>query len=111
MAFIEKTLVPHLFEEPPLAFDIGVVERPVGVGGVDPHAGAGGERTPLLDIATHRFAASSIELGDPVGLDLDLVVEPKLLFDLDLHRKSVTIPAALAGHSLAAHGLKAGEKV
>ncbi len=39
------------------------------------------------------------------------VSRPELLFDLELDRQTVAVPASLAGHVLAAHGLEAGIQV
>ncbi|CAB4817303.1 unannotated protein [freshwater metagenome] len=51
MAFIEKFFVPKLSNEPPHRFDIGVVEGPIRIGGVDPYAGTLGECGPIGDVA------------------------------------------------------------
>ena len=70
-----------------------------------------GEGRPVLDVAVHRLAAAPVELGDAVRLDLVLGGEPELLLDLELDGQAVAVPAALAGHLAAAHGLEAGVEV
>ena len=52
-----------------------------------------------------------VELGDPVFLDLRLVLDPELLLDGDLDRQAVAVPAALAVAVEAAHRLEAREDV
>ena len=74
---VEQALVPQLAHEPPDRLDVVVGERPVGVGGVDPHAGAAGERRPVLDVAGDRLAAALVEGLDAVGLDLGLGAEAR----------------------------------
>ncbi len=91
--------------------DVGVVERPVGVVGVEPHADALGERLEVGDVALHRLAAQPVELADAEGLDLVLVVDAELLLDLDLDREAVAVPAALAGHVPPPHGVEPGVDV
>ena len=74
---------------------------------VDPEADPLGQPVPLLQVREHRLAAPRVELRDPILLDLRLVVDAQLLFDRDLHRQPVAVPAALALHAIAAHRLKA----
>ena len=111
VALVEQALVPQLADQPPHRLDVGVVEGPVGVGGVDPDAGAVGEGLPVGDVAVHRLTAAPVELGDAERLDLVLGGEPELLLDLELDGQAVAVPAALAGHLAAAHGLEAGVDV
>ena len=107
MAFVEKSFVPKLADEPPHRFNIGVVEGPIRVGGVNPHAGSFGECSPVSDITLNRFAAALVELGDPEFFDLLLRRESEFLFHLKLHRETVTVPPALSGNISATHGLEA----
>jgi hypothetical protein len=111
VALVEQALVPELADEPPDRLDVVVAERPVGVGGVDPHAGAGGEGRPVLDVARDRLAAAGVEGLDAVGLDVGLGAEPQLLLDLQLDGQPVGVPPALAGDVAAPHGLEAGEQI
>src|SRR3546814_6687813 len=70
------TLLPYTTcfrsDQPPDALDVVVRQRPVRVGGVDPHARAGGEGRPVLHVALHRLTAPLVELLDAVGLDVAL---------------------------------------
>ena len=102
---VETTAVPDLAQRPPHRFDVFVGERDVGVVEVDPEADPLREPVPLLDVAEHRLAAASVELGDPVVLDLGLRGDPELLFDLELDREPVAVPARLARHVVPPHRL------
>ena len=111
VALVEAPVVPDLAQRPPDRLDVGVGERHVGVVEVDPEPDPLGEPVPFLDVAEHRLAAALVELGDPVGLDLGLRGDPQLPLDLQLDRQAVAVPAGLAGHPVAAHGLVAGVDV
>ncbi len=105
-AFVELFGIPHLAEEPPHALDVGVVHRPVRIGHVEPHADASGQCGPVLDVALHGFAAPLVERLDAEFFDLGLAGEAQLLLDLDLDREAMAVPARLAGHVLAPHGVE-----
>ena len=111
VALVQQPLLPQLREEPPHRLDVVVGQRPVGIGGVDPGARAGGQGRPVLDVALDGVAAVLVELGHPVGLDLVLGVEAELLLHLQLHRQAMAVPTALAGHVVTSHGLEAGVEV
>ena len=111
VALGQQALVEDLLERPPDRLDVVVVEREVGVVGVDPEADPLGQRVPLVDVAQHRLAALGVELGDAVALDVVLGVEAELLLDLELDRQAVAVPAALAVHVVAAHRPVAREDV
>ena len=111
VALVEQVLLPQLGEQPPHRLDVVVGQGPVGVGGVDPGARSGGQRRPVLHVALHRVAAVLVEGGHAVGLDLVLGVQAQGLLHLELDRQAVAVPAALAGHGLAPHGLEAGVEV
>ena len=96
-ALVDEPPVPHLLEVPPHALDVVVGERPVRVGGVEPHADARRERGPVLDVAVDRLAAAPVELGDAVLLDLVLAGEAELLLDLELHRADRGSPSRPCG--------------
>jgi hypothetical protein len=111
VALGQQALLPDLLERPPDRLDVGVVEREVGVAGVDPEADPLGQLVPLVDVAEHRLAALRVELGDPVALDVVLALDAELLLDLELDREPVAVPAGLAGNEVPLHGLVAGEDV
>ncbi len=111
VALVQQPLVPQLAHEPPHRLDVVVGEGPVGVRGVDPHPGARGQRRPVLDVAGHRLAAPGVEGLDAVGLDVGLGAQAQLFLDLELDGQAVGVPAPLARHVAAPHGLEAGEQV
>jgi hypothetical protein len=96
-----------LAQRPPDRLDVRRVERAIGVVEVDPEADALGQRVPVLEVLEDRLAAALVELGDPEGLDLLLVLDPELLLDGDLDGQAVGVPAALALDLVAAHRLVA----
>ena len=112
VALVDETLVPDLPEQPPHRFDVGVVERVVGISHVHPEPHALGHALPVADVAHHRFAAPPGELGHPdLTFDLGLVEDPELLLDLVLDRQAVGVPSGLARAVVALHVLEAGEDV
>ena len=108
---VDQSGVPEGLEDPPAGLDVFGRVGAVGVGHVDPERHPFGHVLPLLDVLHHRLAAVSVELGDAVLLDRGLAVEAEHLLDFDLDGQAVSVPAALARDSLAAHGLVAGEEV
>ena len=110
-ALVQQALVPHLADQPPHRFDEAVVERPVGAGGVEPHAHPLGERLPLLHVAVDRLPAAAVELLDAEVADLGLARQAELPLDLDLDRQAVAVPPTLTGDVAAPHGVEAGEEV
>ena len=111
VALVEAALVPVLLQRPPDRLDVVVLEGHVGVVEVDPEADPLGQPVPLLDVLEDRLAAALVELGDPELLDLLLGGDPQLLFDLELDRQPVAVPAGLARHPVAAHRAVAGVDV
>ena len=111
MSLVDVAGVPDLLELPPDALDVLVRERPVRVLRVEPHADAGGERRPVLDVAEHGVAAALVERGDAVVLDLVLVGDPELLLHLDLDGEPVTVPPGFPRDVVAAHGLESWVEV
>ncbi len=107
MPLVQQLAPVDLRKRPPDRLDVALVERAVGVVEVDPEADPLGQPVPLLQVGEHRLAAARVELADPVLLDFGLRFDPQLLFDGDLHRQSMAIPAALALDEVTAHRLKA----
>ena len=103
--------LPQLPEDPPAALDVVVVVGDVGVVHVGPEGDALGQLLEVAHVAPHALAAFGVEGGDAVGLDVGLGAQAELLLDLDLDGQAVRVPAGLAGHAVAAHGLVAGEEV
>ncbi len=111
VAFVDRARVPHLAELPPHALDVGVVERPVRVVGVEPHADPRREPLEIADVALHRLSAALVERGDAERLDLLLAGEAELLFDFDFHGQAVAVPTGFAGDVATAHRVVAGVEV
>ena len=111
VALVQEALLPDLLERPPDGLDVVVVEREVGLVGVDPERDPLRQPLPLVDVLEHRVAALLVELGHAVALDVVLVVEAELALDLELDRQAVAVPAALAVDLVAAHRLEAREDV
>ena len=111
VALVEQALVPDLPQQPPDRLDVAVGVGVVRVVQVDPEADALGEPLPLREVRGHALLAELVELGDAVGLDLPLAVDAQAALDLELDRQAVRVPARLARHSVAAHGLVAREEV
>ena len=86
VALVQQPLVPHLLERPPDRLDVVVVQRVVGVVGVDPEADPLRQLVPLVDVLQHRLAALGVELGHAVRLDVVLGLEAQFLLDLQLDR-------------------------
>jgi hypothetical protein len=62
-------------------------------------------------VTLHGLPAALVELGQAVVQDLALAGQAELLLDRHLHRQAVTVPAGLAVHPVAAHGLEPGKDV
>ena len=108
---VKQVLVGELLQQPPHRFDVAVVVGDVGLFQVHPVADAGGQLVPQRGVLVDRLAAGGVVLGDAEGLDVGAVLQPQRFFDLDLHRQAVGVPAGLALHAVAAHGLVAAEAV
>ena len=104
-ALIKKTLVEDLLKRPPLGLDKAVVIGNVGVVHISPEANGAREILPHLLIFPNRLLAVTDEGLKSVALDLILSVDSKLLLNLKLYGKTVSIPACLTENSLALHRL------
>ena len=111
VALVDEALVPEALEHPPRRLDVGVVIRDVGVGHVEPDAGALGHGLPLADVAEDALATAAVELLDAELLDLLLAGDAELLLDLQLNGQAVRVPSAAAQGAEAAHGLVAQDDV
>ena len=111
VGLVEVVALPQLPENPPAALDVVVVTGDVGGVHVGPEGDAFGQLLPVAHVAPHAFAALGVEGGDAVGLDVGLGAQAEFLLHLDLDGQAVGVPAGLAGHAVAAHGLVAGEEV
>jgi len=111
VALVEKALVGDLLQAPPDGLDVAVLVGDVGIFHVQPEADALGHLFPLALVLPDGLLALLDERLDAVGLDLLLAVEPQLLFDLELDRQAVRVPAGLAQDVFALHRLIARDHV
>ena len=86
MVLDEEALVVDLLERPPDALDVVGVHGPVGAVEVDPVAHSTAHVGELVDVAEHRLAASVVECGDSVPLDVLLAGESEFLLHSELNR-------------------------
>ena len=108
VALIQKISLVDLGQRPPHRLDVALIERPVGAHEIEPKADPFGQPIPLGHVLEYRGAALGVEALDPhIPLDLGLGGDAQFLFDGDLDRQPVAVPAALALDPIAAHGLKA----
>jgi hypothetical protein len=107
VVLFEQAARVQLLERPPHGLDVARRHRPVRVGHVDPEPDALGQTLELADVALDRRAASFVELGDPVRLDVTLAGGADLFLDLDLDRQAVAVPPPFAGDQVAGHRLVA----
>ncbi len=111
VALVEQAAVEEVFQRPPHAFDVALMEGDVGLVEVNPEAEPLGQLLPLLGVAEDAFDALADERLDAVGLDFLLGMDAQFLADLDLDGQTVRIPAGLALAEVSAHGLIAGKKI
>ncbi len=109
---VDEVLLPHLAERPPHRLDVLGRQRPVSVLVVLPERHALAECDPVVDVLVHALPAQLVEaLDTDLVLDLELAGDVELLLDLDLDGQAMRVPARLAFHVEAAHGLVAAEQV
>ena len=111
VAEVEQTLFVDLLEAPPLGLDIIILIGDVGIFHISPEANAVGHLLPLVLVLPDALLALLDEGFDAVSFDLGLAVQTEDLFDLQLNRQAMGIPAGLAQHVLALHGLEARNQV
>ena len=111
VALVQQALLADLLEAPPLGFDVVVLIGDVGILHVAPEADAVGHLLPHALVLPHGFLALPDEGLQAVLLDLLLAVQAQLLLDLQLDGQAVGVPAGLAQHVLALHGLIARDQI
>ena len=111
MSFVDQTGLEELVDDPPDGFDVVVVERDVWIVHVDEEAHALRHVTPHPFVGEDGFLALLVERFDTVLLDVLLAAHAKLLFDLDLDRKTVGVPAGFTVDLEALHGLVTADAV
>ncbi|MPN06937.1 hypothetical protein SDC9_154194 [bioreactor metagenome] len=108
---VEQTLLVDGLQRPPDALDVVILIGDVGVFHIRPETDAVGHGFPFGLVFPDRLFAFLDERLDAVGFNLLLAVEAELLFHFDLHGQAMGIPAGLAQHVVALHGLVARNDV
>ena len=111
VAQIQQTLFINFLQAPPLGLDIIVLVGDIGMLHIRPVADPVRHFFPFMLVFPDAFLALLDEGLNTVGLDLRLAVQPQLLFHFQLHRQAVGVPAGLAQHILALHGLETRDQV
>ena len=78
---------------------------------IDPETDSLAHLLPLADVLEHRVDALAAERLDPVVLDRLAAADAELLFDLDLDRETVGVPAGAPGYVVTAHRPVAQEHI
>jgi len=108
---VKEPLVPDGLQRPPLGLDVVVLIGDVGVFHVGPETNPVRHLLPFLLVLPHALLALVDKRLDTVTLDLRLTVDPERLFDFKLDRQAMGVPASLALHLEALHGLVARDDV
>src|SRR5256885_1749592 len=66
---------------------------------------------PIAPIGEHTLATQAIELGDAERFDLLLAADAERLFDFDLDRKAVGVPAGLSRDEKSLHRAMPAEEI
>ena len=111
VALIEQALVVELLEQIPQGFDIAILIGDIGVVHVDPIAHLVREFFPLVGVFHHLLAAGGIVVVYANLLANILLGDTERFFHAELHGQSMSIPASLAQHLVALHGLEAAHDV
>ena len=111
VALIEQPLVVELLEQPPQGFDVTVLVGNIGVVHIDPIAHLVREVFPFLGVFHHLLAAGGIVFINSNLLAYVLLGNAQSLLHAQLHRQSMRVPASLAQHLIALHGLKTADDV
>ena len=111
MSLIKQTLIVDLLHRPPFAFDVIVMVGDVGMLHVAPVADGVAHLFPFVQVFPDGLLAGLDERLDAVLLDLLLAVEAELLFNLQLDRQAVGIPAGLTQDGIALHRAIARDEV
>ena len=83
----------------------------IGVIHVHPEADRAGEILPHALVLPDAFLTFIDERLQAVGFNLIFAVDVQQFFHFQLHRQAMRIPAGLARHLLALHGLVAGQQI
>ena len=111
MTFVDQSLVPELFEDPPDGFHVIAVHGAVAVFEIDPAAHALDDLLPLFGVAEDDPAAGFVEFVNAVGFDFAFSGEMKHFLHFIFDGEPVTVPAESAFAVFSAHGLIAGNDI
>ena len=110
-ALVQELLLEDLLQCPPLGLDVVIVVGNVRVLHVCPEADLVGEVLPHALILPDVFLTVIDKRRDTVVLDLILTVDADLLLDLELDRKTVSIPAGLTWYHRTLHRVESRNHV
>ena len=105
VSFVDESGLEEFLDYPPAGLYVVVVQGDVRVVQIDQVAHAVGHVAPHGLVGEYGGLALFVELPDAVLFYVLLAGESQLLFDFYLHRQSVGVPACLAAHLKALHGL------
>ncbi len=111
VSFVDQTGLEELVDDPPDGLDVVVVECDVRIVHIDEEAHALGHVAPHSFIGEDGLLALLVERLDAVLFDVLLAAHAELLFDFDLDRQTVGVPAGLTVDLVALHGLVAADAV
>ena len=110
-ALIQKILVPDLLQCPPFGLNIIIIIGNIGMIHVCPEADLTGELLPHSLIFPHRLLALFDKRLDAVCFNLILAFDSDFLFNFQLNRKAVRIPACLSRNLLSLHRMITGNHI
>ena len=110
-ALVKKAFIPDFFQRPPFRLDIFIMVGYVRIIHIRPEADLPGKILPHALIFPYALFTFLNERGDSVLFNLFLAVQAQKLLHLQLHRKSVGIPAGLSGNHIPLHGTVTGNHI
>ena len=111
ISFVQKSLVVELLEQPPQRLHVLAVVSDIGVLEVNPITHAVSQVGPFPGVFHHLAAAGGVVIVYGY-LHADILLgDTQSLLDAQLHGESVRVPAGLALHMEALHGLVAAHDV
>ena len=111
IAFIQIALLIQLFQQPPQGLHVFGIVSDVRIVQINPVTHLVGQVGPFLSVFHHLAAAGGVVLVHAYLLADVLLGDAEVLLHAEFHGKSVGIPAGLALHMEALHGLVAAHYV
>ena len=102
-SLVEQSLVPDLFQSPPLGLDEAVVICHIRVFHVSPEADRAGEILPHPFVLPHALFTFVDERLQTILFDLILSVQSQCFLNFQFHRKTVCVPSGFSRHHAAFH--------